>query len=222
VLCPYPREASCIVGMTTATSPQPEFDSSNPRDAELVRLRDGSSVTVRPATAQDEPALRSFLSGLSLEARHLRFVTGAADIAYAAHLAAATGADRYGLIARDEAGALVAHATYVQLDEKRAEVAVEVADHLHGRGLGTILIERLAAVAERRGIKHFIAEVLPENRAMLDVFRDGFDAHLALQDGTDAVEFPTASRRLARKRFAEDAARGSCTGPAQSVSRRTD
>jgi GNAT superfamily N-acetyltransferase len=80
-------------------------------------------------------------------------------------------------------------------------VAVEVADHLHGRGLGTILIQRLASVAEGRGITRFIAEVLPENRAMLSVFRDGFDAHLTLHDGTDAVEFPTASWRLARERF---------------------
>jgi L-amino acid N-acyltransferase YncA len=62
---------------------------------------------------------------------------------------------------------------YALLDETCAEVAVEIADHVHGRGLGTILVERLAAVAEARGIMHFIAKVLPENRAMLDVFRAG-------------------------------------------------
>ncbi len=39
---------------------------------------------------------------------------------------------------------MVAHALYIQLDGTRAEVAVEVADHLHGRGFGTILIEQLA------------------------------------------------------------------------------
>jgi GNAT superfamily N-acetyltransferase len=170
---------------------------------ELVRLRDGSSVTVRAATARDEPALLSFLNGLCLEARRMRFFTGAADIPYAAHLAAATGADRYGLIAHDEAGLTVAHATYVKLDEQRAEVAVEVADHLHGRGLGTTLIERLAAVAEARGITSFVAEVLPDNSAMLDVFRDGFDAQLHFHDGTDTAEFPTAAWRLAHERFAQ-------------------
>jgi GNAT superfamily N-acetyltransferase len=200
------------VRITIATSPHSEPNSGDSSEAELVRLRDGSSVTVRPATAHDEPELRSFLSKLCLEARRLRFFTGAADIAYAAHLAAATGADRYGLIAHDQAGALVGHATYAQLDETRAEVAVEVADHLHGRGLGTILIERLAAVAEEQGITRFVAEVLPENRAMLDVFRDGFDAHLACHDGTDAVEFPTASWRLARERFGEDVSRTRRTG----------
>jgi hypothetical protein len=35
-----------------------------PAEAERVRLRDGSSVTVRRASTLDEPALRSFLEGL--------------------------------------------------------------------------------------------------------------------------------------------------------------
>jgi GNAT superfamily N-acetyltransferase len=170
---------------------------------EVIRLRDGARVTVRAARPQDEPALLSFLSGLCLEARRMRFFTGAADIVYAAHLAVATGDDRYGLIAHDEEGLTVGHATYVKLDEERAEVAVEVADHLHGRGLGTLLIEQLAAVAQERGVTRFVAEVLPENRAMLDVFRDGFDAHVRFHDGTDTADFPTAAWRLAHERFAQ-------------------
>lgn len=155
-------------------------------EEQLVRLRDGSSVTVRRSAAQDEPALHSFLEGLCLEARRLRFFTGAADMDYAAHLAAATGADRYGVVVEDDAGAIVGHAVYILLDESRAEVAVEVADRLHGLGLGTIMIERLARVAEERGIERFIAEVLPDNRAMLEVFRDGFDARVTFREGTPA------------------------------------
>jgi GNAT superfamily N-acetyltransferase len=181
-------------------------DTGDPHEARLIRLRDGSTVAVRRARAQDEPALRSFLSGLCLEARRLRFFTGGADIGYAAHLASATGADRCGLIAHDEQGVLVGHATYVQLDEERAEVAVEVADHLHDRGLGTILIERLAAIAEERGITHFVAEVLVENRAMLDVFREGFDGRVVRREGPEErVEFLTSGWRLAGERFGADA-----------------
>jgi L-amino acid N-acyltransferase YncA len=179
----------------------------SPWRGELARLRDGSRVTVRPATAADEPALRAFLKGLCLEARRLRFFSGAVDIRSAGHLAATTDARHYGLVAHDEEGVLVGHATYVQLeDETSAEVAVEVADHLHGRGLGTILIERLAVVAEQRGITRFVAEVLCENSAMLDVFREGFDARVVRHDGPEErVEFPTAGWRLARQRFALDA-----------------
>ncbi len=173
-----------------------------PWETELVLLRDGSSVTVRSATSEDEPALRSFLQGLCLEARRLRFFTGAMDIDQAAHWAVLTGSDRCGLLAHDETGMLVGHATYIKLKETRAEVAVEVADHLHGRGLGTLLIERLAVIAEQRGITHFVAEVLSENHAMLDVFRDGFDGHVVHQEGPEKrVEFRTSDWRLARERF---------------------
>lgn len=122
-------------------------------------------------------------------------------MALAAHLVAATGSDRFGLVAHDQVGALVGHAVYIQIGATPAEVAVEIADRMHGVGLGTILIERLAVVAEERGITRFVAEVLFDNRAMLDVFRDGFDAQLNLRGGTDKVEFPTASWRLSRERF---------------------
>jgi GNAT superfamily N-acetyltransferase len=194
----------------TATDATPEPLSTRARRlqarvSEPVRLRDGSLVAVRAARTDDEPALRSFLDGLCLEARRMRFFSAASDLTYAAHLGSATGADRYGLVAHDEAGVLVGHATYVQLNARHAEVAVEVSDDLHGRGLGTILIERLAEVAEGHGITYFVAEVLCENRAMLDVFREGFDARVVLQEGPEErVEFLTSGWRLARERFHQE------------------
>jgi GNAT superfamily N-acetyltransferase len=95
----------------------------------------------------------------------------------------------------------------VTLDDTHAEVAVEVSDHLHGRGLGTVLIELLAAIAEQHGITHFDAEVLCENHEMLDVFRDGFNARVMDHEGLEErVEFLTSGRRLRRERFAGDPA----------------
>lgn len=173
-------------------------DWSEPENAQL---RDGSRVTIGAVAPRDEASLRSFLAGLSAEARYLRFFSGAADTAGAARIAAAPGADRFGLIARDEQGAVVGHALYWALDDSRAEVAVEVADHLHDYGLGTILIERLATVAERHGVTRFVAEVLPANHAMLDVFREGFDANVVFRGGVDMVEFPTSAWRAASDRF---------------------
>jgi L-amino acid N-acyltransferase YncA len=156
---------------------------------------------VRDAESSDEPAIAEFLAGLCLEARRLRFFTGGVDVATMAHAVAATGSDRRGLVALDDSGAVVGHALYIALDRRRAEVAVEVADRLHGDGLGTILIERLAELAQRHGIATFVAEVLPENRAMIDVFRDGFDARVSWSEGVDIVEFGTDAWRLARQRY---------------------
>jgi GNAT superfamily N-acetyltransferase len=170
-----------------------------------VRLRDGSPLAIRLSTAGDEPALREFLSGLCLEARRLRFFTGAVDLDEAAHLSVEAGPDRIGLVAFDGDGALVGHALCIRLGTRepgRAEVAVEVADDLHGLGLGTILVERLAEIAERHGLATFVAEVLPDNDAMLDVFRDGFDADVRWRESIERVEFPTSAWRLARERYA--------------------
>ncbi len=190
--------------MTVPSTPQAASAVVDVSEPEIVRLRDGSLVTVRCTTTADEPALRSFLAGLCLEARRLRFFSCAVDIGCAAHLAADTSTGRFGLVAHNEMGALVAHALYIQLDGTRAEVAVEVADHLHDRGLGTILIERLALVAEQRGITHFVAEVLSENHAMLDVFREGFDGRVIRREGSEkTVEVLTSGWRLARERFPE-------------------
>ncbi len=80
-------------------------------------------------------------------------------------------------------------------------MAVEVADGLHGEGLGTLLIERLAEVAEHHGIETFLAQALAENRAMLDVFCKGFDARVRRRGGVEVVEFPTSAWRLAEERF---------------------
>ena len=173
---------------------------------ELVRLRDGSQVTLRAVRAGDEPALLAFLESMRPEYRRMRFFSGAADMITAAHEAARVDTDRFGLVAHDETGVLIAHAVCIQLDRARAEVAVEIADHLHGRGLGTILVERLADMAERRGITRLVAEVLPENQEMLDVFRDGFDAEVTFRDGVDTVELPTSAWRKAHERFCQPSA----------------
>jgi GNAT superfamily N-acetyltransferase len=161
-------------------------------------------VTVRTVGEGDEAPLRVFLTDLCANSRRLRFFTGAADITQAARWAAGTPVDRYGLLAHDETGLLVAHAAYVQLSQTRAEVAVEVADRLHDRGLGTVLLERLASAAEQHGVTQFVAEVLPDNRMMLDVFQDGFDAHVTFNHGIEMVEFPTSAWRLAHERFGSD------------------
>lgn len=176
--------------------------------ARQAQLRDGRVVSIRGVRAADEPALHAFLDALCLDARRLRYFTAAVDLAGMARWGVAMGSDRLGLVALDGNGAIVGHAVAIELGEGRAEVAVEVADDMHGDGLGTILIERLAQEAERRGTHTFVAEVLPENRAMLDVFRDGFDAHVEVQGGVDIVELPTSAWRLAGQRFPEKSQAG--------------
>lgn len=170
--------------------------------ARLARLRDGAAVTIREVGPGDEARLHTFLGDLGLKARRMRFFSAAADLGAAARWDADTGSDHRGLIAFDESGQVAGHAAWARLAPDRAEVAVEVADRLHGRGLGTMLLARLAADAEARGITALQADVLAENEEMLICFRDGFDAHVALDGSGYLVTFPSAAWRLAQERFA--------------------
>jgi acyl-CoA synthetase (NDP forming) len=69
-----------------------------------------------------------------------------------------------------------------------------VADHAHGLGLGTLLIEHLAAVGREHGVRCFVAEVLSENSAMLRVFQDcGFSAEHTTEGGVQSLRLDTAA-----------------------------
>src|SRR5437870_10835462 len=100
---------------------------------------------------------------------------------------------------------VVAVAEYARLrDPSTAEVAFTVADDLQGRGAATRLLEQLAARAGEAGIEQFVAEVLPENGAMLAVFRDaGFEESRLLGGGEVEVRFPIAPTGRVRWRVEE-------------------
>src|SRR4029078_5661023 len=100
---------------------------------------------------------------------------------------------------------IVAVAEFMRLrDETTAEVAFAVADELQGRGIGMRLLEELRAPAAAAGIERFVAEVLPENTAMLGVFRDaGFEVTRELEGGEVEVQFPIAATERFRARVDE-------------------
>ena len=80
--------------------------------------------------------------------------------------------NRLALVAEDNSG-LVAVARYDRTPgTAEAEVAFVVADQYQHHGIGTLLLERLAAAAWQRGITAFVATTLAENREMLQVFAD--------------------------------------------------
>jgi acetyl coenzyme A synthetase (ADP forming)-like protein len=100
---------------------------------------------------------------------------------------------------------IVALANYIRLREPAcAEVAFAVADELQGHGLGTRLLEQLAELAGRFGIETFVAEVLPSNRPMLDVFAGaGFTVSRELGDGAVEVRLSIAPSGDYRERVDE-------------------
>jgi acetyl coenzyme A synthetase (ADP forming)-like protein len=180
---------------------------------EDVVLRDGSTLRFRPPTAADTDALIAFFRELSPESRYLRFHgTAGVDDHTVAGAVASDWETRGSLLGElaDADGVLrpVGLATYVQLhDPRRAEAAFAVADRLQGRGVGTRLLERLAAHASAAGIEEFVAEVLPQNMPMLRVFDDaGFEVARRLQDGVVEVvlHIEPATRAVVSRRDERD------------------
>jgi RimJ/RimL family protein N-acetyltransferase len=170
---------------------------------EGVVLRDGSTARVRPVVAGDRSALEAFLRSLSRDARYTRFNSLAIDLGAAAALWADVGPDTYGLVAVDgPEGRFVAHAEYVRIDPKRAEVSFATADDHRGLGLATLLLADLAEHARARGIQTFEAFVLPENRRMAEVLREsGFTATSAPRDGFQCWELATDLTDVALERY---------------------
>jgi GNAT superfamily N-acetyltransferase len=66
---------------------------------------------------------------------------------------------------------IVAGGRYIVVEPGQAEVAFTVLDEYQGRGIGTVLLRHLVAIAREAGLTRLIADVLQENRAMLKVFR---------------------------------------------------
>ncbi len=94
---------------------------------------------------------------------------------------------------------------YDRVSDAEAEVAFTVRDDHQGRGLGSVLLEHLAAAARERGVDRFVAEVLPGNRKMLGTFAvAGYTVAQEMEEGVVRLAFdiePTdAMRAVARSR----------------------
>jgi L-amino acid N-acyltransferase YncA len=189
---------------THTMSPASAGTRREPEGYVTARLRDGTEIRIRHVTGDDQPALLAFMQHLSPDSRRMRFFSPACDLRAAAKWAAsADGTDHIGILALDDRSQLLGHAACVRMAGARAEVAIEVDDTHRHQGLATILIAKLAREAEQKQIRHFVAEVLPENHEMLDVFHDGFDADCQFAEGEVDVEFPTSAWQLPPSRLGQ-------------------
>ncbi len=159
-----------------------------------VALRDGSTVRVRPARPGDATRVEDYLIGLSPETRRLRFWSQAIDVrALAARIVDVDYRDHLTLLVLQggDEGRMIGGAQYIRIEGGRAEVSLSVTDEFQGKGIGSILLGQMAQEAARHEITTFVAEVLPENHAMVNVFRaSGFTVSIRATPGAIEVEFP--------------------------------
>jgi acetyl coenzyme A synthetase (ADP forming)-like protein len=177
--------------------PEPDSPAIYPGQWECdVVLSDGGTAHLRPIRPDDVEQLRSLHGRLSPESIYFRFFSPIPKIPEPQlhRLAEVDYRDRFALVAELDAE-VVAVVRYDRdtNEPTAAEVAFVVADDHQRRGLATVMLEHLAAIARSNGIEGFFAETLPDNRAMMDVFRHaGFDVTSQFDNGVIEVSFPLA------------------------------
>ena len=148
---------------------------------EFVLLKDGQGVLLRIATPDDVERVAAFIQGLSRASMAMRFMGGVSSVSrkFVEDLCDENPHQRACLLAIEGEGAeqqVLGLGNYVGDGGAVAEVAFMIGDAHQGRGISTLILERLAGMAAGAGFVGFEAEVLHENQAMINVFRDsGFE-----------------------------------------------
>lgn len=134
------------------------------------------TLEIRPVRADDAGRLVDLHARCSDQARYFRFHAAKPRLraAEAEYLAAADGRGRVALAAtvtEDGEERVVADARFDLVGNGDAEAALLIRDDMAGRGIGTLLLDRLVTLAAAGGVRRILLDILPENRAMLALAR---------------------------------------------------
>lgn len=183
-------EAAKALGYVTRGQRPIRADKYRIEDERTFTLQDGRTVMIRPARASDARSLQQLfhrlpakdvftrffrrLKFLSFEdAQNLSNVDHDGDVAFVA----VTGT-------REDERLIASGCYFLNRASNLAETGFIVDPEWQGSGLGKALQERLREVAQSRGVRGFLAEVLASNEKMLRLARAG-SANVSVQRDED-------------------------------------
>jgi RimJ/RimL family protein N-acetyltransferase len=140
-----------------------------------VKLKNGREVLLRPARAADVDGLRALFHSMSPDDVYTRFFRRISSLSYKelqtlCNVNHETDVAFLAVTGPRENEVIAGSACYfLNATTNMAEVAFMVAPDWQGIGLGTALQRRLQDYAMSRGVRGFIAEVLPGNAPMLQL-----------------------------------------------------
>jgi len=173
---------------------------------EFVLLKDGRSILLRLAAPEDADRVEQFINSRTKQTLALRFMAGVARVSrkFVEDLCECDPRRWACLLAVEgEDQRILGLGNYVGDGGNLAEVAFLVAEEDQGRGIATLILEKLGGLAAGAGYVGFEAEVLFENQKMVRVFRDsGFETRQALEGGIIHVRFPLNAPEAMRERAA--------------------
>ncbi|MFG2030588.1 GNAT family N-acetyltransferase [Streptomyces sp. NPDC048825] len=137
-------------------------------------LADGTTVCIRPVVRADHEQLQGFYEEMSPENLRLRFFAASRRSAgLAADRACGPPRPGYRALLAETLGRVIGLAEYdTGGTGDTADMSIAVADGLHHRGVGTLLVEHLVSAARAEGITAFTADALSENNEVLRLFAD--------------------------------------------------
>jgi len=165
-------------------------------DSVYALLADGTTVEIRPTVPADFDAVKAMYEAMSPSNIYLRFFSLSRRAAEdeAQRTCRDAGPGRVALLALVD-GVILGCASYYVLGPPAqpgtAEIAFAVADHMHQRGISTLLLEHLVSFAVSHQIQTFSADVLAENTATLRVVTDaGLPVRRHYAGGVIELTFP--------------------------------
>jgi GNAT superfamily N-acetyltransferase len=154
-----------------------------------------TEIRIRNLVPGDADALRAFHDGLSPRSVYARFFTARGPLTDA-EVRYFTGADQHTRVALAALvdDTLVGVGRYDVLgDGLTAELACVVTDQWQGRGVGTLLVSRLADVARSAGVHRFVADTHSTNGRMLHLLGELAPLHTTFDHDCAHVELELAT-----------------------------
>ena len=154
--------------------PPDEVDPLRPDILVKGTLKHGLRVVIRPLHPEDRAQLAEGFEGLSERSRYLRFLTVKRVLSERGLDKLVDQVDQVDHVAlamwwvrTSCADILLGDARFIRLPSSpdTADVAVAIADEIHGQGAATLMLQVLKARALELGVTHFSAVMSPENEA---------------------------------------------------------
>jgi ribosomal protein S18 acetylase RimI-like enzyme len=150
-------------------------------------LRDGRTIEIRALHRDDREDMLAAVGRTSVPSLQRRFFAikrgfSDAETAFFMNIDFEKHVALVALLTEAGRPAIVGGGRYVLVGDGEAELAFLVIDAYQGQGIGRLLMKHLLAIAREKGLRALTAEVLPENAAMLRLFKDSGFATVPQRD----------------------------------------
>jgi ribosomal protein S18 acetylase RimI-like enzyme len=166
-------------------------------EQKLSSEHDRPTLAIRPAAAEDAPAVRAFLESLSEDSRWLRYHTGVPIVrSWMVDAVVASDHDSHEALLAWHDGRIVGIAEWgrVSTEDRSADVGIVVSDDCRRHGVARALLRRLVRSGRACGLESFTAHVLSTNRPMIALMQQEAPLRTVTFEGpTVAVHIPISA-----------------------------